>query len=47
MSGHFNDRERVTRDQLVTIGDLEQMKSDLVETMHRLLKPGSTTHPKP
>src|SRR3546814_16261722 len=47
MSTQFNNRERVTLDQLVTIGDLDRLKTDLIETMQRLLKPGSVPQAKP
>jgi len=39
--------KRMTRDQLVTIGDLEQLKAELIETMKQLLKSGSLASPKP
>ena len=38
---------RTTRDQLVTIGDLEQLKTDLAEIMKQLFKPGKSIPQKP
>ncbi|GAA0548300.1 helix-turn-helix domain-containing protein [Chitinophaga japonensis] len=39
--------KRITRDQLVTISDLEQLKAELIDTMKHLLKPGGATAAKP
>lgn len=38
---------RTTRDQLVTIGDLEQLKTELAEIMKQLLKSGNPITQKP
>jgi len=39
--------KRTTRDQLVTIGDLEQLKADLADMIKQLLKSGSPIREKP
>jgi len=39
--------KRTTRDQLVTIGDLEQLKTELAEIMKQLLKSGNVIPQKP
>lgn len=39
--------KRTTRDQLVTIGDLEQLKTELAEIMKQLLKSGNSIPQKP
>lgn len=39
--------KRTTRDQLVTIGDLEQLKTELAEIMKQLLKSRNSIPQKP
>ncbi len=43
----LENKRRITKDQLVTIEDLEQFKSELTETITKLLKTGSSTPSKP